>query len=1034
MTNINDVQFESLPVNPTRGDRQLVYTSRYDAIRPLRGGTDSPHSGVDIRARTGDPVFAVSRGRVVGITSAKNAGERCGNGVIIEHDVPGQPKYRTAYCHLSTIDVRPNQPVLGGQRIGTAGSSVGSGVRPVDPHLHFTLRLGDSLVRVDPVPLLDRRQETEGRITRQPGQSGNIAYLPPVTITDDAPTPGGGPEALGITPYISSLKSFHPKIQYELMRRSLSSDMVSTHMPYVRLTSLTLVEPENLQDTNTVAWCPSLGVHGMKEVAFEDFYSTQSERSTVAYAYAPEGRRIPVVVSKKATESDAVGEPPNIPLPGIVSMKTERTTAGPMGVRGGLFRAKIMIHAYSSGQVDALIRYFLRPATRVVLEYGRMSTNRRDLDVRPYEWESKDVLDIQEDFRKLVVLGGTNGDAQRRFIRKYVYNNYGNYEIFIGYVQTFNLKYVGQENRYEIELTVNSVQQFEVPTNFSGARTQCPVVSPEAQNGKTVSIADYFRSETGKIEYNFDGLITKVLGLREVSDPLYKYKEHIVPVAGNSEQSEALGEKAYFISWEFFINVVLNDDKDGMMSVFQLSAENQNTLELLRSSIPTPIDSSIVYDTTTNNQTNLRQHFAGYHRALRSVDPTVMIISNPVAQAQRQQEFDALVRLIADDLQKNVDSQTRLDAVIGTGGVIGHFQPTDGNLTEPGVAPLSRGVWLNTNAIKQAFSSTDFVSTALALLLTKMNNASGGYWNLQLLSNDTEMPGVHVIDMTLSGRANTKEPPPIMNSTGELLSEVELQDKDEDDPKYLYIFNRKNVRGMNDDAGSESTNISIEFGLPLAVSVQAIAGIGGYASRGVMNLIDVEEIRRISLFGDLYPTCQNPSNAAGSLGPDTGKGTIDYSTYSKNALVIERLGQVFSTGSSQVPTFQNVAGQKREERLNNNQTIASYLKEYADAFGRAIRLIEYDKERMVNEFNSDAFQFPNRPHPFNTSNLTNTTIEVTLPGVGGIQLFQTFDVDKVPSILAEGLYTTVGVSHDFSVEKGWFTKIRGRYRYVPPES
>ncbi len=70
-------------------------------------------------------------------------------------------------------------------------------------------------------------------------------------------------------------------------------------------------------------------------------------------------------------------------------------------------------------------------------------------------------------------------------------------------------------------------------------------------------------------------------------------------------------------------------------------------------------------------------------------------------------------------------------------------------------------------------------------------------------------------------------------------------------------------------------------------------------------------------------------------------------------------------------------------------------------------------------------------HAFNSSNLTKTVVDLTLPGVGGIQLFQSFLVDRIPSILNKGYYIVTKVSHEFSTERGWITKIQGRFRYQP---
>ncbi len=85
------------------------------------------HSGIDIAAPAGTPVFAYTSGRVI---TAGWTGMG-GNGVVIDHG----NGLRTGYYHLSRINVSVGQTVAVGQRIGgvgTTGYSTGN-------HLHFSV-------------------------------------------------------------------------------------------------------------------------------------------------------------------------------------------------------------------------------------------------------------------------------------------------------------------------------------------------------------------------------------------------------------------------------------------------------------------------------------------------------------------------------------------------------------------------------------------------------------------------------------------------------------------------------------------------------------------------------------------------------------------------------------------------------------------------------------------------------------------------------------------------------------------------------
>ena len=108
--------------------------------RVFNGQPRAPHSGADLRADVGTPVYAANRGRVV---LAKDL-FYSGDAVIIDH---GLGLY-TVYLHLSKIDVAPGAIVERGQRLGLAGATG----RVTGPHLHWGVRIVDA--RVDPFSLL----------------------------------------------------------------------------------------------------------------------------------------------------------------------------------------------------------------------------------------------------------------------------------------------------------------------------------------------------------------------------------------------------------------------------------------------------------------------------------------------------------------------------------------------------------------------------------------------------------------------------------------------------------------------------------------------------------------------------------------------------------------------------------------------------------------------------------------------------------------------------------------------------------------
>ncbi len=85
------------------------------------------HAGMDFKASYGQPIVAVTDGRVL---SAGRAGG-CGNAVKLAH----AGGIQTRYCHMSRMAVRSGQSVRRGQVIGYVGSTGLS----TGPHLHYEM-------------------------------------------------------------------------------------------------------------------------------------------------------------------------------------------------------------------------------------------------------------------------------------------------------------------------------------------------------------------------------------------------------------------------------------------------------------------------------------------------------------------------------------------------------------------------------------------------------------------------------------------------------------------------------------------------------------------------------------------------------------------------------------------------------------------------------------------------------------------------------------------------------------------------------
>lgn len=926
---------------------------------------------------------------------------------------------------------------------------------------------------------------------------------------------------------VADLRSFHPNVQYELTRRRLSQTGMDSYMPFVKLTALMEVTGSNLAVSTDKVWCPSLGIHGEMSTQFDDVYSPRNNRNLVGYG-------IKCVDNNCNTERVLVDEasslidPLEVPPPGITSITSERNLMGGYAVRGGLFRGTIKIVANSVGQLNTLIKYFLRPSTNVVLEMGMLSSHENTPeDVAP-EYPTEGIIPFnwkrpKDEVVKELTEAHTLPESRTHFIQKYVYNNFGKYEIFICYVANFKIKYT--KGAYEIELQVHSVQQMELNTRHTGIRATCETSIDNSC--KAIDVAEYFDDKYAWKENSFNTLLANASNPK--TDIGKEWSNHIAqikrysPDVQNSTMPDASGApngpgSGYYISWRFFIQKVLHDRQYGLISVLQLQGnrtagegvseeelregDEQLAYPLLHAQLPSPISgpveagkplpddrtarSYVLTDSNpennvlrqTSNSNKLTAYEVGYHPRLRSTNPGVMLIYNPEAQKQADQKLKATIAKELSDQGIDISTNDEITNFVEKGEVP-PFTNVSGHNSQPGTAFLTNGVWLNTNAIKNAFAQSTSVSTAITSLLTQMNNATEGYWNLQVITNDVnsgESQGMHIIDaqskfgstpsLAPTG-TDTQQREGVLPRLGneydvgraknfsilEAYSKgVSLGNNNAIGPSgtipnigYLYMFNRRYQRYNDTDAGTEVLDINIEYDLPTSLMVQAIIGSGGAAERGVMRVLDVDELNRLRLIKTQLrcppaanavkgvkggkPPCKydlptdysdpQPSSAAGT--PTTGRPA-------------RAPGEGAPAESDEPPAAVTAAA---TNATNLNENFINSINNFGH-LGTALNLIELNPAEMMEALNTakgkdDVLTAGKRlsrnvVHPFNSSNLTKTLVDITLPGIAGIQLWQTFAVDRVPSLLKKGTYVVTKLNHDFSLDRGWTTKLQGRFR------
>ncbi|MBH3461505.1 MULTISPECIES: M23 family metallopeptidase [Pseudomonas] len=111
-------------------------SSKFGVRRFFNGEERNPHAGLDFAVPAGTPIKTPANGKVILV------GDYFFNGrtVFVDH---GQG-FISMFCHMSKVDVRPEQVLRRGDVVGKVGSTG----RATGPHMHWNVSLNDA--RVDP--------------------------------------------------------------------------------------------------------------------------------------------------------------------------------------------------------------------------------------------------------------------------------------------------------------------------------------------------------------------------------------------------------------------------------------------------------------------------------------------------------------------------------------------------------------------------------------------------------------------------------------------------------------------------------------------------------------------------------------------------------------------------------------------------------------------------------------------------------------------------------------------------------------------
>ena len=668
-----------------------------------------------------------------------------------------------------------------------------------------------------------------------------------------------------------SYKTIHKNIKNVLVNRSKLNNTVQVAMPFVKATA-TIRLPEFLGE-GYVGF--TLGMHAIdQDVKAEDIYANQNGDALIGYTYNDEtGTTKKVYAFMEEQTSNAreffnVGDSlygnskaTVIPPPGITSAKITKNRNGYVGV------AKIQFSVPTLDQLEVLHRVFLVPGIGMVLEWGQQfAQDNATVDVgeggltgtkNMFPWYDKKERDAL--FDKLSL----DKYSTEEITQEYVYPTQGQYNWMFGRVANFSTA-GNADGSYDCTVTIfgpgENSWAYDIRRTVIPPKDACP----ESSN----SIESYLNTTSNG--YNLRSLLDATMGGNNPA--LMPWKDHVlvfkngnnkdgspkgrppittknwaddrnglqleVAAAELARQSaysskpnvseEAFGDSddAYFMTWRFFVNVVLNGlsfgTVGGIKGIFEkafLTPEELDKIALLRP-YANGCSTDVAKETYLNDPYEI---FVGANKYLRSIDPSTMIIVNEDAFG----EANAYPGLKRDT-----------DATRGAGEVItnitpeeqaflnrGDFYKSAKAITEGAGAQgrqdrgfLSSGVWLNHKAVVQCLLSADTLLAGVGLLLQRMNGATGGYWNLGVDDSQT-IPEDLCED-------RKKQSYTVIDSNYRENAQYAVKNFLDNEATRVHIFNKYIRKDKNNTLyGSELTDCVINLDLPRRIFTQ-IATMG----------------------------------------------------------------------------------------------------------------------------------------------------------------------------------------------------------------
>jgi murein DD-endopeptidase MepM/ murein hydrolase activator NlpD len=668
-----------------------------------------------------------------------------------------------------------------------------------------------------------------------------------------------------------SYKTIDSRVTGSLRTRSILDNTIQIGMPFIKVTA-TLDLPDILGEGN---WGFTLGIHSTPEdLKYQNIYSSRRSQGSrneylIGYTYNQTDGTTEEVYTKTIDSAEPLiglidvggtiysGDDNSsdfafIPPPGITNAKILRNKDGRVVI------AQIDFTVPTLPQLEMLHRTFLVPGLNMVVEWGQQLApkinsmaeeplSQADIESNFFPWHRPSEGNLRDLFRRM----GKKQVGLQEILENYTYPSGGKYMWMYGNVANFSVK-GNADGSYNCQIKI--IGPHEAAWAYNVINTVVPVrgSSNEICASGVYSVAEYLSATN-------DALNLKTLVQKVYSDAAFlpDWKGHVVKITGGNKKPEGEGDlevdagtetegrtdgnnqrlpdtstvdaagfgdddDAYYISWRFFVNVVLNDKDYGLKAIFKASGmtdEEVDSVAMLRQYR----DKDGGNPGTTLFIDDPYETFVGNNKYLRSIDISSLVIVNETAVNSAREylrphtpDANTLAALFGLGPGGANDSPAVEMARKGDFHVTGNIEITEGsNPRDKGL--LSTGVWLNHKAIIETMVSSDTILGGISNLLQRMNSATSNYWNLMIdesaptkfdgIEDDSYETDVHdyiVVDASYHENSNY--------ALQNFLNDV-------------YVFNKYIRNDGGTLIGSELIESNIELSLPQTLFAQ-IATLG----------------------------------------------------------------------------------------------------------------------------------------------------------------------------------------------------------------